>query len=368
MVENIFEDEDERLTLDIPKEERHLNTSSYDYSVEFLIGLMQGDNSKIILEVPFQRKFIWKEDRRSLLIESIIMNVPIPPIYFAEEDDGRWLVVDGLQRLNSLLSFFQNEYGLKKLEILRDLKGLKYKDLPPKPKRLLGDGLMRINVIKNDSHPDIKYDIFMRLNKGAVSLNYQELRNCLFRGNLNDVGKEIVKENQDFLEVLNLKNHHPRFIDVEFIIRFYALSENLMKNNQGDYYISNYRGRMVTYINEFMKKNTIQETDKGKYKNKFNETIRKVIEVFGKDLAFRDPVSGKTKVNKAIADFIMLSFEKFSLETLNEKRQVIQTTLYDALERDEEFRNSISSRTSDTSVLNYRINFWLKELEHALSI
>src|SRR5690606_11864386 len=121
MNKEIFEKDDERLILDIPKEERYLNTSAYDYSVEFIVSMMEGDYPKIILEVPFQRKYVWKDDKASQLIESIIMNVPIPPIYFAEEEDGRWLVIDGLQRLTSLLRYFQNEFGLKKLDILEDL-------------------------------------------------------------------------------------------------------------------------------------------------------------------------------------------------------------------------------------------------------
>ena len=106
---------------DIPKEKRKLETASYDYSVDYIWSLMSGDTPKIILEVPFQRNQVWKDDRCSQLVESIIMNVPIPPLYFAEEEDGKWLVVDGLQRLLAIKTFYENEYSLKKLEIIREL-------------------------------------------------------------------------------------------------------------------------------------------------------------------------------------------------------------------------------------------------------
>ncbi|HLX54075.1 MAG TPA: DUF262 domain-containing protein, partial [Aquella sp.] len=228
-----LESSDDLMGIEIPKEKRYLNTASYDYSINFLVDLMSGPLPKIILEVPFQRNFIWKTDRSSQLIESVIMNVPIPPLYFAEEEDGRWLVLDGLQRLNTLFRFYQNEYPLKGLEIIKELDGLKYKDMPPKAKSLLNDGLMRINVIKKDSHDDIKYDIFMRLNKGAVSLNYQELRNCLYRGELNNEVKAFVNENKAFQRILKLKKAQERFLDVEFIIRILALQENLDLNNTG---------------------------------------------------------------------------------------------------------------------------------------
>ena len=193
---DIFQTENEIYEIDVPKEKRYLNTMSYDYSVQYIYDLIK--KGKIILEVPFQRKQIWKNDKASSLIESIIMNVPIPPLYFAEEENGNWLVLDGLQRLSSIRNFYDNEFALTKLEVLTDLNKMKYKDLPPKSKSLLDDGMLRVNVIKKDSHRDIKYDIFMRLNRGAVTLNYQELRNCMYRGNLNDAAKSFVRKTLTF--------------------------------------------------------------------------------------------------------------------------------------------------------------------------
>lgn len=259
-MEAIFEKEQDN-RVDIPKEERKLSTASYDYSVDFIVSLMTKENPKIILEVPFQRKFIWKSDRCSKLIESIIMNVPIPPLYFAEEEDGNWLVVDGLQRLNAIKTFYQNEYSLSNLEIIKELKGTKFKDLPSKPNSLLNNGLLRVNVIKYDSHPEIKYDIFTRLNTGAVSLNNQELRNCLYRGALIATAKKLVA-NPSVLKLLNLKKSHPRYLDVEFILRYFAFSEALaLDENKSKYYLKKYKGSLKTFINDFMesKKNINQE-------------------------------------------------------------------------------------------------------------
>ena len=304
------------------------------------------------------------------------MNVPIPPIYFAEEDDGRWLVIDGLQRLNSLLRFFQNEFGLKKLDILKELEGKKFKDLPPKAKSLLSNGQLRVNVIRKDSHEAIKYDIFMRLNKGAVTLNYQELRNCLYRGNLNDIAKRIVEENTSFLKILNLKQPHDRFLDVEFVIRFLSLYCNLKVDERGNYIIEGYRGRMVTFINEFMKgMENISIDEAERLEKTFNNTITKVISVFGTDLAFRDLTSTKGKVNKALADCILLSFTKYELNLLIDKREIIIAALRGLLQdgnlsgdNNMSFANSISFRTSDKDILNGRINTWIKVLKDAIYV
>lgn len=367
MSKDIFEKDEETLVLDIPNEERFLNSTSYDYSVEFIVSMMQGETAKIILEVPFQRQYVWKDDKASQLIESIIMNVPIPPLYFAEEIDGRWLVIDGLQRLNSLLRFFQNEFSLKKLEILKDLEKMKFKDLPPKAKSMLANGLLRVNVIKKDSHPDIKYDIFMRLNKGAVTLNYQELRNCLYRGSLNDLAKDIVEENFQLMEIFGMKEPHNRFLDVEFVIRFFALYENLIINEDGNYVINDYKGRMVTYLNHYMNSTRVLPIEKIKQlKSVFNSTISKCVAVFGVERSLKDISTGKTKVNRALADCILLSFAKYKTELLIEKSNLINELLLDLLSNNESFKNSISQRTSDREIINYRINLWIKTLENAI--
>lgn len=354
-VKEIFIKEDDN-NVDIPKEKRKLANASYDYSVEFIFSQMTGDIPKIILEVPFQRRYVWKEDRSSQLIESIIMNVPIPPLYFAEEEDGRWLVVDGLQRLKSIKSYFENEFGLKKLEIIKELEGNKFKDLPPKAKSLLKDGLLRINVIKFESHPDIKYDIFMRLNKGAVILNNQELRNCLFRGPFNEMLKDLVKE-QEILKVLNLKVPHTRYLDIEFIVRYLSFSKNLTKNEKG-YYIKNYKGSLKSFINDFMEQNKDETEDKiNSLKEKTLNTFIKILAVFEDGQGLLNPASKSTQINKAFADCILLSFEKYEKEQLVTKKTQIQNLKNNIL-NDATFTSFISKRTSDSERIKDRLNMW----------
>jgi len=367
MSEDLLNDLDDKMGVDIPKEKRYLNTASYDFSVNSLVDFMGGDIPKIILAVPFQRNFIWKSDRASQLVESVIMNVPIPPLYFAEEENYRWLVIDGLQRLNSLLSYFQNEFALQNLEIIKDLEGMKYKDLPPKPKSLLRDGLMRVNVIKEDSHPDIKYDIFMRLNKGSVTLNYQELRNCLYRGHLNDQTREYVAKNKEFQKVLNLKQAHPRFLDVELIMRIFALKDNIVINDEGNYYIKSYSGRMVNFINSYMDSTKSVSRENAIIKvGEFNEAVEKAILVFGYQQIFKDETAKIKRFNKSIAEFILLSFMDYSKETLIRNKDIIRELLSDLLTGNDEFKRSISQNTSDKDVVNFRINLWLKSLKNVL--
>ncbi len=363
----IFETEEDSYSIDdIPKEKRYLNTVSYDYSVEYIYNLIK--KKKIILEVPFQRQQIWKTDKSSALIESIIMNVPIPPLYFAEEENGDWLVLDGLQRLSSILNYFDNEFALTKLEVLKDLEKVKYKDLPPKSKSLLNDGLLRVNIIRKDSHKDIKYDIFMRLNRGAVTLNYQELRNCLYRGNLNDAAKELCSENEDFLKILGATKPDKRYLDVELVIRYFAISDNVRLNDNDEYELYDYRSKLVQYLNDYMdnhKDCTLEE--KQIFKDRFNDTIEKVVAVFGHDNAFRDPTVESRKLYKPIFDFIMPSFERYDLQKLISDKQLILDAYKEFLSVTTN-HDTISFRTSDKDMVNKRINGWFKILENALSL
>jgi hypothetical protein len=172
------EEEESQIDL-IPTGERNLRTQAYDFSISNIISKINDDD--IVLDPDYQRNYVWDDKRASLLVESILLNVPIPAVYVAEDQDGRWDVVDGLQRLNSLKRFFGDEFKLKGLDVLRELNKAYYKDLNPKATRILRNGILRIILIFKESHPDIKYEIFMRLNRGAVKLTEQELRNCLCR-------------------------------------------------------------------------------------------------------------------------------------------------------------------------------------------
>lgn len=159
--------------------ERKLHTQAYDKSISDLISKIK--NEDIILNPQYQRNYVWDNTKASLLIESILLNVPIPVLYMAEDEDSRWNVVDGLQRLYSLKRFFDDEFKLTNLDVLQELKGKKYSQLrDEKPGRILRNGIIRTVVISQDSHHEIKYDIFMRLNRGSIKLNEQELRNCLY--------------------------------------------------------------------------------------------------------------------------------------------------------------------------------------------
>jgi hypothetical protein len=251
----------------------------------------------IILDPEYQRHYVWDTKKASLLVESILLNVPIPVVYVAEDTDSKWNVVDGLQRLNSLRRYFSDAFKLRGLEVLSELNGLNYSSLNPKAARILRNGILRIILIFKESHPEIKYEIFMRLNRGAIKLKEQELRNCLYRGRLNTLLKEL-KANPKFLEMLGLKKPHKRMDDEELVLRYLALTESFDRD-AGE--VKQYTGKMKGTLNKFMEsRRNINEETVSQYRDKFSQTIEKVYAVFGANAFRKANLDGSLKIDQIV--------------------------------------------------------------------
>lgn len=339
--------------IQIPKEVRKLRTQPYDKSVVDLIEMVKRND--ICLQPSFQRKAVWDNKRCSLLIESIWLNIPIPQVFVSVEDDGMWNVIDGQQRITALKRYLNNEFKLTGLEVLPELNGKLYKDLESKPQRILNGGNIRIVAIHEDSHPDIKFDVFMRINQGAMQLNAQELRNCLYRGDFNDLLHQLVK-NEYLLNILNLKEPHNRFKDVEMVLRYLALSESYHKN------FENYPGVMKTFLNGFMLEHRNDNEHLDKLEKNFNENIEKVFTIFGK-YSFRkwdvEAQSFDRNLNLSLMDSQMLSVEKFSLEQIQDNsEEILQAFKEIFINPKVEVIDAITSGTSSKVKLITRINFF----------
>ncbi len=350
---------------DIPREKRVLQTQAYDKSVGDLISMMEdnGRESDIRLDPHYQRSYIWDNKRASLLIESILLNVPIPVIYVEEDEDSRWNVVDGLQRLNSLKRFFSNEFKLTGLEVLSELNREQFSTLPAKAQRILRNGILRVIVILQESHPEIKYDIFLRLNRGAVRLNEQELRNCLYRGQFNDYLKSA-RNSTKLQKIMGLSEPHNRFVDSELILRSIAFSTQFDQKTKT---IPGYTGKMKGFLNWFMNKNKNCSDDSiKKYDTQFKKSLDSSFIVFG-EKAFRK-IDSKSLVadrllNRAIFDSIMVGFSKYDPIIIEKHKQEIRNLFISLPDQDSKFSDAITYGTSDKTKVEYRLKKWCDELE-----
>lgn len=179
---------------------------------------------KVIYEVDFQRKQLWKEKQKCELIESILMGLPLPIFYFKQSDD-EYIVVDGKQRLSTLFSFFKNEFALRKLRVLNELNGKKFNDFTGEHsiyQSQLEDYQIYAHLILPPTPDKILFDIFDRVNRGGTKLNKQEIRNALYHGKGLDLINRIVKTSE-FIKATKLEPAKDKRMKASYLItRFLA--------------------------------------------------------------------------------------------------------------------------------------------------
>lgn len=193
------------------------------------------DDKELIIDPEFQRYFRWDQYQRTRFLESVLCGIPVPSVFMAEDKDGKWEVVDGLQRISTILSFFGKLKGDKASEngwkmcagdIIEELEGRGAEDLPPKFQLNIKRSPIRVEVIKWDSDYDMRYELFNRLNTGGSPLTDQEVRNCIFRGTGGQLSIEIreLAKNQilEYLVKPTDRQKSQLYLD-ELVLRFYAL-------------------------------------------------------------------------------------------------------------------------------------------------
>jgi len=220
----------------ILKGRNSLSAERLDMSFGELINMYSND--ELIIDPEFQRLFRWDIDKRTVFIESLLLGIPIPSIFVAEDSEGKWEIVDGLQRLSTVLSFFgllkndiqnANNWTLEEGDIIAELKGLKSQDLPIKFQLNLKRSVCRIEVVKWDSDYDMRYELFKRLNTGGEPLADQEIRNCIFRG-ISPVFTDLIKQLASDVDFINFiaptdKQASELYLD-ELVLRFFSLYNN----------------------------------------------------------------------------------------------------------------------------------------------
>jgi hypothetical protein len=336
----IPEEDDNPLRIAPP--DRRLVTQPYDLTVRTIVS--QIEDKTLIVQPPYQRGYVWDNGRASRLIESLLMNIPIPPCYFAEEEEGRLAVIDGQQRLYSIWRFVKNHYRLQGLSTLVEYSGKYYRELPEREQRLISGRTIRCIVIAQESHPEIRFEVFERLNTGGMKLTDQEIRNAIYRGNFNELIRQLAEQPR-WIEVLNKSHLDRRMRDDELVVRFFAVH---------DHY-KGYQPPLRSFINRYMEmKRNLDKAEKQRLVTLFEHTVDKVKAVFA-DHAFRIYTDHwEQQVNRALFDAVMLVFSRLPKEDLIEKRQEIQQALIQ-LCHTPNFLVSVSRSTADRNSLFTRI-------------
>lgn len=244
-----------------------ISSFGVDYPVETLVSRM---DKKLFYIPPFQRAFVWSQNQCSRFIESLLLGLPVPGIFlFKEADSGKHLVIDGQQRLKSLLYFSEGvingkEFSLTGLETR--FANRTYKSLDEADRARLDDAVIHATVFKQDL-PDGEinsvYEVFERINTGGIKLSPQEIRSCICHGNFNDFLHEL-NESAEWRALYGPKSK--RLKDVELILRFMAFYEKA----------GEYKSPMKHFLNDYMKEK----------RNLSNDQLKTLGDVFLKTVAF----------------------------------------------------------------------------------
>jgi hypothetical protein len=232
---------------------RTVDFNSYDITVKELISLV-GDGT-IDIAPEYQRHFRWETQRQSQLVESIFLGIPIPNIFMATNKDATWELIDGVQRLSSIVHFagdtsvrgkigLSDALRLEGLENVETFNGKRYDELPRSIQLGLLMKPLKITTLSDKSDLSVRFDLFERLNTGGISLSNQEIRSCVYRGQCNDFLKELA-EDTNFREVVRVtKKQETDATRDELVLRFFAFLNSYQEFDHS----------VVDFLNEYMEK------------------------------------------------------------------------------------------------------------------
>nr|WP_217359463.1 DUF262 domain-containing protein [Anabaena sp. UHCC 0204] len=338
-----------------------INISTKEPTIELLLKRI--NKEELDLAPDFQRHAdIWQEDAQSRLIESIIIRIPIPAFYIDATNEDKWLVVDGLQRLFALKRFMlDKELKLSGLEYLTHLKDKTFDEIDRRYQRRLEETQLTVYLIEKGTPPEIKYNIFKRINTGGLALSPQELRHALNPGK----GTKFLTKlagSSEFLQVVQLdKKRKMRMEDREFILGFLAFTLTPYEE---------YSNNRDTFLTKALSKtNRLTETDLNQIENNFQRTMIAAWNLFNKDAFRKISTSQKRQypINKALFEAWSVNISKLNdeqMKILISKREELINKFIDNMDNDKIFLKSISQASEK---VQYRFSIIEKIIQEVLS-
>lgn len=366
-----FEDNDEEIELNINPGMRKIFTKASDPEI---ISLYQKwKKGKLILQPDFQRYFIWDKKKASRLIESVLLNVPLPVIYLTEDRNSKEYVIDGQQRLTSFFSFIDGVFPPKNtpfkltgMSVFKELNGKKYIEIGEEFQDKIQYYEVRTITIKKESDPELKFEIFERLNTGSVPLNDMEIRNCVYRGDYIKLLQGLAEE-PDFCYIMNLDKRHPRMKDLELVLRFASFyNATYLK----------YQYPMKSFFNRDMEKyQNISPEEATKLKKAFKNSISILKSLFGKN-AFKRYHRGTEnnpngmwvirQFNSSLYDVWMNIFSDKDKSRVMACLDSLREGLLDLMANNVEFNEAIMVSTSSNEKVRKRFDLARKVVEDIL--
>lgn len=346
---DIEELESERADGDALLPSYEIFTYPADYVLEVLVKKFRDDDIRI---PKFQRDFVWKRNQASRLIDSFLKGLPVPSIFlFSEPGTEKLLVVDGQQRLRSIVYFFDGFFGEEKrgrratfrltgLEEGSPFEGKSYEDIRdqfPSEYLKLNNSVLRSFVMRQLSPNDDTsiYHVFERLNTGGTQLTPQEIRNCVHHGAFNDLLHSL-NDYPPWRKIYGRPSSDPRQRDLELILRFLALSEAS----------ESYVKPMKHFLNQFMRKSdTFDESKLADLGSRFKKTTDAVLKSLGEK-----PFHIRAGLNAAVFDSVYVAFAQAAEPHVDEVKERFKQLI-----RDDEYLQHVTSSTTDVASVAERL-------------
>ncbi|MFE3552426.1 DUF262 domain-containing protein [Streptomyces kronopolitis] len=329
-----------------------IRVSTNQFSLRNILDMI--DEGSLELAPDFQRGQVWKIEQKSRLVESVLLQIPLPAFYFAEDSDGAFRVVDGLQRLSTLHDFArESEQGfrLKGLEYL-DENEKTFADLPVQWQRRIYNTQLVVNVIDPTTPSEVMYDIFKRINTGGTPLNAQEIRHCMSRERSRDILKDMTSMDE-FNTATNGMGGHIRMNDREMALRFAAFwlmgMDAYMERPAMDLFLE----RATELLD------SPKELPDAAVKNlhrAFRTAMSNAHLVFG-DHTFRkwpEGVTSRNPINRALFETWSIALAHYGPADLERRRTAIVSAARNRMTNDISYLDAITSSTSDRRRVEYR--------------
>lgn len=326
-------------------------------------------NGTIVLNPDFQRNYVWDTERKSLLIESMMLRIPLPMFYVSEDKDGIWEVVDGLQRLTTIRDFILGSDGdgkgfaLRGLEFWgdifngKDFFAIENKAKMPRIINNIMEAELSFTIINPDTPEKVKRNIFKRINTGGMRLSSQEIRHALYQGVATELLKEIVSSHV-YKKFMGKTVKDGRMAGRELVLRFLSFYLRGWQNYRGD--MDTFLSDTMRFINDDLRLEDVKKVPFVKIVSDFDKALERAHEIFGEH-AFRRSKGKdrKTPINKSLFDVWMYCFAKMSTdfyETIRAKRGAFEAVYFSVLEDDAEFIDSIGRYGGEMPGVRYRFN------------
>jgi len=358
----ISEMKDKLLEKEIFEARNGLSTDRLDMSFGEIISMYERE--EIIIDPDFQRLFRWKEEQQTKFIESLLLGIPIPPIFVAElPENGKWELVDGLQRISTVLSFFgklktdttKNNWILSEGGIIKEaLQGYSCNNLPLKYQLNIRRAVCRIEIIKWNSKIDMRYELFNRLNSLGSQISPQELRNCIFRPKSNAFYKllERLAEDTVFTDLISPTDDQKEQLYLqELVLRFFALYHAAKSEVKASDVI---KESLSSYLTSYMRDEVSKKNFDPASAEKTFKKMLKLIAPLGKSV-FRS-ITGQGPFSTNIYDVVTVGialnlsrFKNMSPDALKEK--------INSAKQHDEFKDCIGSKANSKERVAKRVEF-----------